>query len=1058
MSDQRSCFGKTLLPAHAVLAIGCFLVAAASIGSFGQASLATSPALASQDALADPAVDTVRAALVHIRIWLPSEAQPHSGTGFVIARRAGHAYILTADHVVHPEKKQVVRIAFQGGGIVPAIEQDGQAQPFEVASDPNADLALLRVPAPDSGPIAPLGHPQSEVKRLYGATILGFGQPNPGGPLPAISVATGTLTDQTRSNRSVLVSNAPITVGMSGGPVIGGSGRVIGVALKRDSTTTGMPETTVAMVTDLSSKIESDAGIKITRQRPEREVPEPPEPPLDRPEEASIKEAMTQAGHRHFVLLVGTGGTGKTVLAAKMAKRLYNEGRYPDGVYWIGVAEQSPEWVIASLANLVLGDRQSNSVPDLVNELSRNLTRQSLVVLDDLREDLLSPLLLKALAGTDLLVTSRRSYSHEAISAIIPIGQLSPSLSRTLLRGTLKKTADYPIALVQDADLDALANRLGHLPLALRLAATAMVKAKSSVAELMSELQSQLRPVLDLTPDARDRNDSVRAVLSWWWDHLQPNEREVLTAMGQLGDSIMPTELVLAAHGSADGAAALEQLTLWSIIDRVYGQPEIKMHTLVHEWAKETGAAKLPAVAAEAQKRMGTWLAKKSYELNRIKEWKPYWSGHIEQAMSHARRNRDSDLSYQLADKWNYLLSRHDTVLQAKLWQWAVDGLAQSQDQNQRCEAASELAAILEQNGIHEAAFAQWESCIQAARQGATRHLAYCLASGGSLATEIGKFTVAETYLKEAQRIYAAEKQPSILSIKSLASVYHNLSVIEFRLGHPLKVKEYTDLEEATQRRISTYGKTNNDDEKFNPAKSCSDNALIAEKKKDAVDFLHTLSLCTAQEDKSRDAEYVARTIELLKLCVKYAQESKINKYESLCAHNLAVAALDHRDSPMAIKYGLLCINSYSEVTDINGMADCFEIIGAANNNSKQFTAAYYYYKEALAYRRKLENKHKLMDTLRDMVLVARNSQDWCVAIKHYTELIELSKKYDPVNTAAYEHNQSVARQRSDPRLCALIAITEASEKQPPPSNPAKAVPQPTKKPVSEPVPTPAPQ
>lgn len=140
------------------------------------------------------------------------------GTGFAWARRDGELLLVTAAHVVG-ESRQVTVIAPDGTAHTAAV----------LADDPAVDVALLSVS--DGLALDPLARGDSQ--RLA-----------PGDPLYVVGFALGTellgdpsVTRGVLSGRRVvdgveyLQTDAAMNPGNSGGPVLDGQGRVVGIAV-----------------------------------------------------------------------------------------------------------------------------------------------------------------------------------------------------------------------------------------------------------------------------------------------------------------------------------------------------------------------------------------------------------------------------------------------------------------------------------------------------------------------------------------------------------------------------------------------------------------------------------------------------------------------------------------------------------------------------------------------------------------------------------------------------------------------------------------------------------
>ncbi len=142
----------------------------------------------------------------------PAQRSQALGSGFVISE---DGYIVTNNHVI--EGADEILIEFRGGFELPATL---------VGTDPNTDIALLRVEADEPLPYVPFGN--SSAIRV-GDWVMAMGNPLGQG----FSVSVGIVSAQQRALSGTyddyIQTDAAINRGNSGGPLFNLDGEVIGV-------------------------------------------------------------------------------------------------------------------------------------------------------------------------------------------------------------------------------------------------------------------------------------------------------------------------------------------------------------------------------------------------------------------------------------------------------------------------------------------------------------------------------------------------------------------------------------------------------------------------------------------------------------------------------------------------------------------------------------------------------------------------------------------------------------------------------------------------------------
>jgi NB-ARC domain len=182
-----------------------------------------------------------------------------------------------------------------------------------------------------------------------------------------------------------------------------------------------------------------------------------------------LMEHVEKGGTTIFALL-GLGGVGKTTLALKFAEQL--NPRYPDAQLYLDLKGTStnPVRPLDAMAHVIRAYHPDVQLPKKEAELSglyqSVLHNQRAVLLMDNAKDSRQLESLVPPQSCALLITSRQHFTLAGLFSKT-VGSLSPTDARTMLMAISQRIGDQA---------DSIAKLCGYLPLALRLAGSAIAE------------------------------------------------------------------------------------------------------------------------------------------------------------------------------------------------------------------------------------------------------------------------------------------------------------------------------------------------------------------------------------------------------------------------------------------------------------------------------------------------------------------------------------------------------------------------------------------------------
>jgi predicted ATPase/class 3 adenylate cyclase len=324
---------------------------------------------------------------------------------------------------------------------------------------------------------------------------------------------------------------------------------------------------------------------------------------------------------RHpLVTVVGTGGLGKTRLAAGVARDAAT--LYSGGVWWCDLSSATSDAAIASVAAASVGARQRqgrSAVESLCDHLAG---RRALVVLDNCEHvvtgvrDLVTTLR-NACPDLHVLCTSREELGLRG-ERVVRLGDLDAGAARHLfiIRATeVRPDIEWDQRRV-DA-VDTICDQLDRLPLAIELAA-ARCRALSPT-EIAERLDQRFRLLRggDLGGRRDERHRTLEAAIDWSYSMLAEEKRWVFDHLAMFpGGASLPAVASVTGRDELDVADILDALAARSMIvvsDTPLGTRYRQLETM-----RQFAAARLEATgtAESAHQAFIRWALDTATELH----------------------------------------------------------------------------------------------------------------------------------------------------------------------------------------------------------------------------------------------------------------------------------------------------------------------------------------------------------------------------------------------------------------------------------------------------------
>jgi predicted ATPase/class 3 adenylate cyclase/DNA-binding CsgD family transcriptional regulator len=313
------------------------------------------------------------------------------------------------------------------------------------------------------------------------------------------------------------------------------------------------------------------------------------------------------SGGSRLVTIAGPGGIGKSRLALQVAAEALDGAG--DGVWLVELAPVAEPELVARTVAAVLGVSEEPGRPVLDTLVEAVGHRYLLVVLDNAEHVLgaaakLADALMRSCPRAYLLVTSREplGISGERVFRVPPLavppadlaapGRLAAFESVQLFaeRASMYRQG-FALDPANAATVAAVCVRLDGIPLALELAAARL--GSLSVSEISSRLDQRFRLLTGGSRTALPRHQTLRALIDWSYDLLNPEEQIVLGRLSVFagGWTLEAAEAVTSAGDSGqwqvlDHLASLVDKSL-VLAEEIQGSTRYRLLETVRHYAAE---------------------------------------------------------------------------------------------------------------------------------------------------------------------------------------------------------------------------------------------------------------------------------------------------------------------------------------------------------------------------------------------------------------------------------------------------------------------------------------
>ncbi len=302
----------------------------------------------------------------------------------------------------------------------------------------------------------------------------------------------------------------------------------------------------------------------------------------------TVKRAVLDGGRAAICGVRGMGGVGKTVLAARLAYEVREQ--FPDGILWARLDTSDPLSILGTFAEAYGKDVSQYRDVESRAAVVRNLLsgKRALVILDNAENSAqVRPMLPPSTGTCAVLITTRQDLSVLDGWTRLTLGPFDPASEESLQ--LLQEYLGEAFVERHQATLREIATLLGHLPLALAIAAGRLAYARPTLTEEVATLSALCSALHESRTrlDTLTRDDlGVRASFDVSYAALTAAQQAFFAALGVFGGEDFSTEAVAYVTETPSAEEIMKHLLSLSLVQESR-DGRWRLHPLLKDYARE---------------------------------------------------------------------------------------------------------------------------------------------------------------------------------------------------------------------------------------------------------------------------------------------------------------------------------------------------------------------------------------------------------------------------------------------------------------------------------------